>query len=111
MPAPYPAGVRLLPNAVTVVALAALGFAPVVAWNAAHGWASFAKQGGRAGAESGGFTLRWVGELVAGQAGLATPIVFALCIAGTAGAVAASVLHRQVQVQLRLLLSRVGRSD
>jgi 4-amino-4-deoxy-L-arabinose transferase-like glycosyltransferase len=69
--------------------LAVLVFAPVVAWNAAHGWASFAKQGGRAGADAPGFTLRFLGELVAGQAGLATPIVFALCIAGTALAVAA----------------------
>jgi 4-amino-4-deoxy-L-arabinose transferase-like glycosyltransferase len=69
--------------------LAVLAFAPVIAWNAAHGWASFAKQGGRAGAESGGFTLRWVGELVASQVGLATPVIFALCVAGTAGAVVA----------------------
>jgi 4-amino-4-deoxy-L-arabinose transferase-like glycosyltransferase len=69
--------------------LAALVFSPVIAWNAAHGWASFAKQGGRAGAETGGFTLRWIGELVAGQFGIASPIIFVLCIAGTAAAVAA----------------------
>jgi 4-amino-4-deoxy-L-arabinose transferase-like glycosyltransferase len=69
--------------------VAALVFAPVVAWNAAHGWASFAKQGGRAGADEAGFTLRFIGELVGGQVGLATPIVFLLCVAGVAGAVRA----------------------
>jgi 4-amino-4-deoxy-L-arabinose transferase-like glycosyltransferase len=65
-------------------ALAVLVFLPVVLWNAAHGWASFARQGGRAGADEAGFTLRYLGELVAGQAGLATPLVFVLCVAGVA---------------------------
>jgi 4-amino-4-deoxy-L-arabinose transferase-like glycosyltransferase len=62
--------------------LAALVFAPVVLWNARHGWASFAKQGGRAGAEESGQALRYLGELLAGQVGLATPLVFLLCAAG-----------------------------
>ncbi|MBW8270664.1 glycosyltransferase family 39 protein [Caldovatus aquaticus] len=65
-----------------VLALAA--FAPVLAWNAAHGWASFAKQGGRAG--GGALALRHLGELVLGQIGLATPLVFLLCAAGAAAA-------------------------
>ncbi|SHJ47178.1 Dolichyl-phosphate-mannose-protein mannosyltransferase [Roseomonas rosea] len=64
-------------------ALAALVFLPVVAWNATHGWASFAKQGGRAGAGRE-FGLRYVGELVAGQLGLASPILFVLCTVGAA---------------------------
>lgn len=68
-------------------ALAAALFAPVVAWNAAHGWASFAKQGGRAGDWAPAQALRYLGELVGGQAGLATPLVFVLCIAGTVAAV------------------------
>ena len=63
-------------------AVAALLFAPVVAWNALNGWASFAKQGGRAGVDDEGFTLRFLGELIGGQIGLATPIVFVLCVAG-----------------------------
>ncbi len=70
-------------------ALALALFAPVVAWNAANDWASFAKQGGRAGgveAAGGGPGLRYLGELIVGQIGLATPLVFALCIAGTAAA-------------------------
>ncbi len=65
-------------------ALAALAFAPVIAWNAAHGWASLAKQGGRAGDDAPGFTLRFLGELLASQLGLATPIVFLLAVAGVA---------------------------
>lgn len=66
-------------------ALALALFAPVVAWNAAHDWASFAKQGGRTGG-SGDLGLRHLGELVGGQIGLATPLVFALCVAGVVAA-------------------------
>lgn len=62
-------------------------FAPVIAWNAAHGWASFEKQGGRVGDFYPTNAIRFLGELAAGQAGLATPLVFVLCIAGTALAV------------------------
>jgi 4-amino-4-deoxy-L-arabinose transferase-like glycosyltransferase len=65
-------------------ALAGLAFAPVLAWNAAQGWASFAKQGGRAGVDAPGFTLRFLGELIGGQIGAATPLVFLLGIAGIA---------------------------
>jgi 4-amino-4-deoxy-L-arabinose transferase-like glycosyltransferase len=67
-------------------ALAVLVFAPVVAWNAAHGWASFAKQGGRAGSGDPADAIRFLGELVAGQAALATPLVFAFCVAGAGAA-------------------------
>ncbi|WP_458096850.1 glycosyltransferase family 39 protein [Roseomonas sp. WA12] len=62
--------------------VAALAFAPVLAWNAAHGWASLAKQGGRAGAGDG-FELRFLGELAAGQFALASPVVLVLCASGT----------------------------
>jgi 4-amino-4-deoxy-L-arabinose transferase-like glycosyltransferase len=61
-------------------------FAPVVAWNAAHGWASFLKQGGRVGDFRPTNALRFLGELAAGQAGLATPLVFLLCVAGALAA-------------------------
>jgi len=70
-------------------AVATLVFAPVLAWNAAHEWASFAKQGGRAGVDAPGITFRFLGELLASQLGLATPIVFILCLAGVAGALLA----------------------
>ena len=65
-------------------ALAVAVFAPVVAWNAVHDWASFAKQGGRAGVDEAGFTLRYLGELIGGQIGLATPLVFGMALAGLA---------------------------
>ncbi len=63
-------------------AVAAAVIAPVVAWNAAHGWVSFAKQGGRTGVWHPADALGHVGELLAGQIGLATPLVFALMAVG-----------------------------
>lgn len=57
-------------------------FAPVVAWNAAHGWASFAKQGGRVGDWQPLRAAQFLGELLVGQVGLATPVVLAVCAAG-----------------------------
>jgi len=62
--------------------ISALVFAPVILWNARHGWASFAKQGGRTGAWHPADALRYLGELVGGQAGLATPLIFCLFVAG-----------------------------
>ena len=56
-------------------ALTLVAFAPVLAWNAAHGWASFAKQGGRTGDWHPALALRFLGELAGGQVGLATPIL------------------------------------
>ncbi len=64
-------------------ALALLVFAPVVAWNAAHGWASFAKQGGRTGDWQPAHAVGYLGELVGSQVALATPLVFVLCAWGT----------------------------
>jgi 4-amino-4-deoxy-L-arabinose transferase-like glycosyltransferase len=61
--------------------LAALAFVPVVLWNATHGWASFSKQGGRSFAWHPVQALRYIAELLGGQAGLATPLVFILCLA------------------------------
>ena len=55
---------------------------PVIRWNAAHGWISFAKQGGRTGDFAPARAAQFLGELVAGQAGLATPVVALLCAGG-----------------------------
>ena len=55
---------------------------PVVVWNAAHGWVSLARQGGRVGAWEPANAVRFLGELIAGQLGLVTPLIFALCVAG-----------------------------
>jgi 4-amino-4-deoxy-L-arabinose transferase-like glycosyltransferase len=64
------------------VVVAALIFAPDLYWNAAHGWVSYVKQGGRVegfdAARSAGFLI----ELVVGQIGLATPIAFGLAVLG-----------------------------
>jgi hypothetical protein len=63
-PGPYLAG-----------SLALLMFAPVIGWNAAHGWASFAFQGGRA---LGGLRFRpdLLAAAVAGQVGYALPWIW-----------------------------------
>ncbi len=66
--------------------LAVLLFLPVLEWNAGHGWASFVKQGGRAGAFDPSRAARFEAELVAGQFGLATPLLFVLMVAGVAAA-------------------------
>ncbi len=61
-----------------VIALAM--FAPVVVWNAQHDWASFLKQFGRTGV-SGWEPVKLI-EYVVTQAGVATPSVFILGVAG-----------------------------
>ncbi len=63
-------------------AVAGLCFAPVLWWNAGHGWASFVKQGGRTGAWHPAEAWRHMGELLGGQFALATPLVAVLCAAG-----------------------------
>jgi 4-amino-4-deoxy-L-arabinose transferase-like glycosyltransferase len=66
------------------LALGLAAFAPVLWWNAAHGWVSFLRQGGRvqdfAPAKAAGYLL----ELFGGQFALATPLLFALFAAGMA---------------------------
>ncbi len=66
---------------------AAAAFVPVIWWNAAHGWASFLRQGGRAGNWEPARAARYLGELVGGQVGLATPLIFVVLAAGVARAV------------------------
>ncbi len=63
-------------------ALAAAVVAPVLAWNAAHGWASILKQSVRGGDGSPLRALQFLAELVAGQLALATPVIAVLCAAG-----------------------------
>jgi 4-amino-4-deoxy-L-arabinose transferase-like glycosyltransferase len=62
-------------------------FAPVLQWNAAHGWAGIIKQGGRIGDWNPARALGFLAELVGGQIGLATPLVWALCMLGLVAAV------------------------
>ncbi|HTH99406.1 MAG TPA: glycosyltransferase family 39 protein [Acidisoma sp.] len=79
-----PAGRRWLrdPRAWGGLMLALVLFLPVILWNADHSWISFAKQGGRTGDFHPARALQFLGELIGGQAGLATPIIFVLCIVG-----------------------------
>jgi 4-amino-4-deoxy-L-arabinose transferase-like glycosyltransferase len=58
------------------IALAIL--APFVVWNAAHGWATFAKQLGRAPPR--GLTPYYLAEFIVAQIGLVNPLVFAALI-------------------------------
>ncbi len=71
MPGPWLAGL-----------LALLAVLPVLAWNAAHGWASLLKQGGRTGDWHPTRAARYLAELALGQVGLATPWVFGLLALG-----------------------------
>ena len=57
-------------------------FLPVLGWNAAHGWASFAKQGGRTADWRPADAGRFLSELLGSQLGLGTPLVAVLCAGG-----------------------------
>ena len=61
-------------------ALALAIFAPNLWWQAHHGWETFAFQFGRT--SNGHFTLRYLGEFLGAQFGLATPFVFVLMCVG-----------------------------
>jgi 4-amino-4-deoxy-L-arabinose transferase-like glycosyltransferase len=67
-------------------ALALLLFVPVVEWNATRAWAGFVKQGGRAADWAPARALQFLGELLGGQIGLATPLLAALFGAGIVAA-------------------------
>ncbi|HWY66894.1 MAG TPA: glycosyltransferase family 39 protein [Rhizomicrobium sp.] len=60
--------------------LALLIFVPNLVWQSQHHWESFVFQLARTGA--GHFTLRYLGEFLAAQFGLATPLIFVLMAAG-----------------------------
>jgi 4-amino-4-deoxy-L-arabinose transferase-like glycosyltransferase len=62
--------------------LGAVVFMPVVLWNAQHHWASFLRQGGRVENWQPGRAPQFLAELVGGQIGLATPLLFVLFVAG-----------------------------
>jgi 4-amino-4-deoxy-L-arabinose transferase-like glycosyltransferase len=79
-----PAGRRWLrdPRPWVGLLLALLLFLPVILWNADHHWASFLKQGGRTGSWHPARAMQFLGELIGGQLGLATPLIFVLCVMG-----------------------------
>lgn len=55
-------------------------FAPNLVWQARHHWETFAFQFGRTA--QGHFTLRYLGEFIGAQFGLATPLIFVLIVCG-----------------------------
>ncbi len=57
-------------------ALALLIWAPALIWQSQHHWETFAFQFGRVG--TGHFTLRFLGEFLAAQFGMASPLIFVL---------------------------------
>jgi 4-amino-4-deoxy-L-arabinose transferase-like glycosyltransferase len=57
-------------------------FLPVIWWNSQHHWAGFLRQGGRIGDWQPARAIGFLGELLGGQIGLATPLIFVLCAAG-----------------------------
>ncbi|MBR2123924.1 MAG: glycosyltransferase family 39 protein [Acetobacter sp.] len=64
------------------IALGGGVISPVLWWNATHHWASFLKQGGRVGNWHPAQALKFMGELLGGQVGLMTPLIFVLFIGG-----------------------------
>jgi Dolichyl-phosphate-mannose-protein mannosyltransferase len=64
------------------LAVALAIFAPFVAWNAVHGWATFAKQLGRAGPSE--FTPYYLAEFLVAQIGLVNPLVVAALVPAVA---------------------------
>jgi 4-amino-4-deoxy-L-arabinose transferase-like glycosyltransferase len=66
------------PALFAALAVAFAIFAPFVAWNAEHDWATFAKQLGRA--PPTGFTPFYLAEFLVAQIGLLNPLVFAALV-------------------------------
>jgi 4-amino-4-deoxy-L-arabinose transferase-like glycosyltransferase len=87
------------------VVLGTLLFAPVLAWNAAHGWAGFARQGGRVGDWQPMRAVGFLAELIGGQIGLATPWIFILCMTGLTVAARRTWTHREPRWSLLAALS------
>jgi 4-amino-4-deoxy-L-arabinose transferase-like glycosyltransferase len=82
-------------------ALAVAIAVPVLVWNANHGWASFTKQFGRV-AHTEQFTLRYLGEFIAGYIGLASPAIALLGIVGCLRVTGSAFIERDA---LRTLLA------
>ena len=87
------------PYAATFIAL--LIFSPVVWWNARNDWISFAFQLRHGLGAVGGSALLRVLEMIGGQAGLVSPVLFVLC----AVAVARSARLRESAIQRTLAVT------
>jgi 4-amino-4-deoxy-L-arabinose transferase-like glycosyltransferase len=94
---------RWQPWAACAIGLAV--FAPVIDWNATHGWAGFAKQGGRIDDWQPSRAIGFLAELLGGQIGLATPLVWLLAMAGLVAAIRHAWRQRNPAWSLLLALS------
>ena len=63
--------------------IALLIITPVVSWNYAHDWASFAKQAEHSIKDRPANAWASVAEFFGGQAGLASPVIFLFCLFGS----------------------------
>ncbi len=89
------------------LAVALAIFAPFVAWNAAHGWATFAKQLGRAGPSE--FTPYYLAEFLVAQIGLLNPLVVAALVPAVAAiSWRASVAPRSPSEARRILACTIA---
>lgn len=66
------------PYVATVIAVVV--FSPVIVWNAEHGWASFAFQLSHGLTRATGSVLKRELDLVGGQLGLVTPVLFVMLV-------------------------------
>jgi 4-amino-4-deoxy-L-arabinose transferase-like glycosyltransferase len=89
----------------TATAIGLVLFAPVLLWNAGHHWAGLIKQGGRVNDWRPARAVGFLGELVGGQIGLVTPLVWVLCVAGLAVALRRSWRSRDPAWSLLVALS------
>ncbi len=87
------------------VALGAVLFAPVLAWNATHGWVGLLRQGGRVEDWQPMRALGFLVELIGGQVGLTTPGIWLLCMAGLIATVRRSWTQREPRWSLLAALS------
>ncbi|HUB15007.1 MAG TPA: glycosyltransferase family 39 protein [Acetobacteraceae bacterium] len=88
--------------------LGALVFLPVVAWNAQHDWVSFLRQGGRVDSWHPSRAVQFIAELIGGQLGLATPLLFPLFVAGLAWATRRAWRDRDPAASLLCTLTLPG---
>ena len=90
------------PGPYVACVLAALVFAPVLAWNAHHGWISFVFQlhHGLSAPQGSALRAAWKheGDFFGGQAGLASPILFVMLGVATARALARARTGRRAFV-------------
>jgi hypothetical protein len=85
--------------------ISGLLFLPVVIWNFGHGWIGFLRQGGRVADWRPDRAAAFLTELVAGQIGLATPLVCVLFAAGIVMAVRMTLRTREPAWSLLAALS------